>query len=102
LNDSRPRVLLGVGFTGKKIGYKKVLWNTFASKAEALNSKIFQSGIYFSLSYTHHKNMNLSHYSFLSLEIGFFKKIGFLKPIVKNKKVFLVPFEAKVFSLKKL
>jgi ATP-dependent exoDNAse (exonuclease V) beta subunit len=25
LNDSRPRVLLGVGFTGKKIGYKKVL-----------------------------------------------------------------------------
>ncbi|MDM8562792.1 AAA family ATPase [Candidatus Marithioploca araucensis] len=25
LNDSRPRVVLGVGFTGKKIGYKKVL-----------------------------------------------------------------------------
>ena len=24
LNDSRPRVYLGVGFFGKKIGYKKV------------------------------------------------------------------------------
>ncbi len=35
--------------------------------------------------------MNLSHYSFLSLEIRFFQKIGFLKPrfLVKNPTIFI-------------
>ncbi len=41
------------------------------------------------------KYLNLSHYSFLSLEIRFFEKIGFLNPrliLLKNKRfLFMVP-----------